>query len=436
MFDHPHPADWETKAVYDLAIWTNGLAFRDIQFTPTGTPVIKIAELKGGISGQTRFTQARFDESVRVSAGHMLFSWSGNPDTSIDVFIWAGPDGWLNQHIFRVTPRAGIEWRFLYYLLKFLKASFTRIASNKQTTGLGHVTGRDLREMKVGIPKPEEQRAIVEVLVPLDDKIDLNRRLNATLESMARSTFQSWFVDFGPVRAKAVGHPVEGLAPDVANLFPASLDHTPFGEVPAGWLEMSLPEAFQINPQRSLAKGQLAPYLDMANMPTNSLRAVDVYDREFGSGMRFIEGDTLVARITPCLENGKTAFVDFLGPDKVGWGSTEYIVLRPKPPLPLCYAYFLARTNVFRSFAISNMTGSSGRQRVPNDCFNKFKLVVPTEKIACAFADLAEPLLEKIKANDAQNRTLAALRDSLLPKLLSGEVRLAHATDKVKEATQ
>ena len=89
----------------------------------------------------------------------------------------------------------------------------------------------------------------------------------------------------------------------------------------------------EVNPPRILRKGDVAPYLDMANMPTQGHSPDKVIDRAFGSGMKFINGDTLVARITPCLENGKTAFVDFLKEGQVGWGSTEYIVLRPKPPI-------------------------------------------------------------------------------------------------------
>ena len=95
---HPiFPHHWKRQALYSLAEWVNGLAFRNIQFSESGLPVIKIAEIKGGISAQTKFTQQSFDESVRVNPGDMLFSWSGQPETSIDVFWWNGPEGWLNQ---------------------------------------------------------------------------------------------------------------------------------------------------------------------------------------------------------------------------------------------------------------------------------------------------------------------------------------------------
>jgi type I restriction enzyme S subunit len=210
----------------------------------------------------------------------------------------------------------------------------------------------------------------------------------------------------------------------VLDLFPDSFQDSPLGPIPKGWLAKQLSEAFEINPSRLLGDGQVAPYVEMGNMPTMSPRPLGWIDREFTSGMKFIDGDVLVARITPCLENGKTAYVDFLEDGQVGWGSTEYIVLRSKPPLPLEYAYFLARSEDFRQHAIANMTGSSGRQRVPVSCFDGFLLVVPPEPVARHFGHVAGPIMQTIKAKDEESRTLAATRDVLLPKLMSGEIRV------------
>jgi len=172
----------------------------------------------------------------------------------------------------------------------------------------------------------------------------------------------------------------------------------------------------------------------MGNMPTASPRPLGWIDRDFTSGMKFVNGDVLVARITPCLENGKTAYVDFLDEGQVGWGSTEYIVLRGKPPLPLEYAYFLARSEEFRQHAISNMTGSSGRQRVPVSCFDGFLVAVPPEPVARRFGQMAGAIMETIKAKDDESRTLAAMRDALLPRLLSGEIRVRDAKRIAGEA--
>ena len=280
-----------------------------------------------------------------------------------------------------------------------------------------------LRNTPIKLPPLSEQRAIAHILGALDDKIELNRQTNETLEAMSRAIFKSWFVDFDPARAKAEGHD-PGLPKPLVDLFPDSFEDSELGEIPKGWGAMPLPEAIDVNPTRFLRKGVVAPYLDMANMPTQGHSPDEVIERPFGSGMRFLNGDTLVARITPCLENGKTAYVDFLQEGQIGWGSTEYIVLRPKPPLPAQFAYCLARSEEFRNFAIQSMTGSSGRQRVPAESLSHFLVVSPSARVAELFGRLIKPLFARASAATEQSRTLAAIRDALLPKLLSGEIRV------------
>ncbi len=218
-----------------------------------------------------------------------------------------------------------------------------------------------------------------------------------------------------------------GLPKPIADLFPARFQDSEMGRIPKGWAVKPLPAAFEINPSRELSKCAVAPYLDMANMPTDFARPLAWVEREFTSGMKFVNGDVLVARITPCLENGKTAYVDFLGDGQVGWGSTEFIVLRSRLPLPVEYAYFLARSEDFRTYAIANMTGTSGRQRVPTTCFDAFIIPVPSPEVAERFGKVASAAMSTIRQNDEQTQILAALRDALLPKLLSGEIRIKDA---------
>lgn len=169
-------------SLYDLAIWKNGFAFKKIDFSETGRPVIKIAELNNGISSNTSFTQGNYSEDVFIQWDDLLFSWSGNPKTSIDVFRYRLQDGWLNQHIFKVTANEDLVTKdFLYYVLKFLKPHFTEIATNKQTTGLGHVTIADLKRMSLVVPLKEVQNQIVSILKAIDDKIEVNKNINDNL---------------------------------------------------------------------------------------------------------------------------------------------------------------------------------------------------------------------------------------------------------------
>jgi len=282
----------------------------------------------------------------------------------------------------------------------------------------------DIGLVKVPVPPLPEQRAIAHILGTLDDKIELNRRVNETLEAMGRALFKSWFVDFDPVRAKMEGRDT-GLPQDIADLFPDRLVESEMGEIPEGWEVAALPDRITVNPRRSLRRGQEAPYLPMAKMPTRGHIPESVIAvRPFGSGMRFVNGDTLVARITPCLENGKTAYVDFLNDAEIGCGSTEYIVLAPQPPLPNQFAYCLARSAGFREFAIRNMSGTSGRQRVPPTALRGFLMVSPPDCLATRFGELVGPLFERASRAGRESRTLASLRDTLLPKLISGMLRV------------
>lgn len=432
MYELVGPDDWKVSSVFDLAHWKNGLAFKNIDFSERGRPVIKIAELKSGVSSQTARTMADYDPSVFVKAGDMLFSWSGNPDTSIDVFRWEGEDGWLNQHIFKVTAGEGLSEGFLFFLLKWLRPRFAEIARNKQTTGLGHVTIQDLKRMRVAVPDDHEQAQILQIIGPLQEKIDLIRRMNETLESTARAIFKDWFVDFGPTRAKKEGR-APYLAAEIWSLFPDRLDDD--GK-PEGWERVPLSTLIEVNPSEPLVRGEPAPYLDMASIPTSGPNPQPFVLREFGSGMRFRNDDALLARITPCLENGKTAFVQNLPEGKVGWGSTEFIVLRSRPPIPKPFSYLVARDLAFRANAIRSMTGTSGRQRASGDAVSAYPIVQPGNKdLWQQFGDIIDPAFKRIAANDRESQTLSATRDLLLPKLMSGEVRVKDAEKQVGEAT-
>jgi type I restriction enzyme S subunit len=328
-------------------------------------------------------------------------------------------DFWPLNTTLWVRDFKGNDRRFCYYLLKSLNLANFNAGSGVPTLNRNHI-----HPIPVRVPEDTyEQRVIAHILGTLDDKIELNRRMNETLEAIAHEIFKSWFVDFDPVRAKAEGRD-SGLPKCIADLFPDLFEDTELGEIPRGWTVAPLPEIIDVNPTRALRKGDVAPYLDMANMPTRGHSPDVVIDRPFASGMRFVNGDTLVARITPCLENGKTAYVDFLEEGQIGWGSTEYIVFRSKAPVPTEYAYCLARTEGFRDFAIQNMTGSSGRQRVPAEALSQFLVASPSDPAMALFGKLVRPLFARVNVATEENRMLGSLRDTLMPRLISGELRV------------
>jgi len=315
-----------------------------------------------------------------------------------------------------------VDPRFLYYLVT--QQSFTDyLVSRAEGSAYPAVNPSVFEEAEIRVPPLSEQRAIARILGTLDDKIEANRKMNTTLESIAQALFQSWFVDFDPVRAKSEGRNL-GLPRQIADLFPSEFEDSSLGPIPKGWEASNLSDICSLNPLRSLRQGEIAPYLDMKNMPTLGPGPNEVVNRKFTSGSRFENGDTLLARITPCLENGKAAYVQHLADRQVGWGSTEFIVLRPHSPIPPVFAYYLARSDRFRSFAIQRMTGSSGRQRVDSSSLSSFSLAIPPDEIFIEFGKLLSSAMTISHANTQNSKPLSQVRDSLLPKLLSGKLRV------------
>jgi type I restriction enzyme S subunit len=180
------PEGWSTVPLYGVAEFINGATYG--AFEPNadgrGLPIVKIAELKSGVTSQTRFSEVQMPEKYRISQREILFSWSGNPDTSIDTFVWAHDEAWLNQHIFRVLPQWPHERSFVLTLLRRLRPVFAEIARDKQTTGLGHVTAADMKRLLVVRPDDRVLRAWDEVAGPLLEQAFVRERENGFLADL------------------------------------------------------------------------------------------------------------------------------------------------------------------------------------------------------------------------------------------------------------
>ena len=336
-------------------------------------------------------------------------------------------DYWPLNTTLWVKDFHGNDRRFCYYLLKSLN-----LADFNAGSGVPSLNRNHIHPIPVKVPGVPQQRAIANILGILDDKIDLNRRMNETLEAMARAIYKDWFVDFGPIRAKAEGR-TPYLAPETWKLFPDTLDDK---DKPVGWITRPVNDLFEFNPRETVKKGTNTPYLDMAALPTVGAVPNAPTRREYKSGSKFRDGDTLFARITPCLENGKTAYVFNLGKEVIGTGSTEFIVIRSRSPLPQPTSYLLARDLAFRAHAEQGMTGTTGRQRTSADVLSKYEITTPTEgRLWKALSDVVDPMMDRVIANALESRALARTRDLLLPKLMSGEIRLHEAEAAVKAVT-
>jgi len=440
-----------------VAMGPFGSSIKVETFVPDGIPIISGQHLNGfKVNDRIGFNfitseHAKRLKNANVHRGDIIFTHAGNigqvayiPDDSrYELYVISQRQFYMRCDRSKVIPE------FVVGYFKTPEGQHKLLANTSQV-GVPSIAQpvTYLRSIEIPLPPLPEQRAIAHILGTLDDKIELNRRMNETLEEMARALFKAWFVDFLPVRVKCRGEPpclplkgqAQGPAPKawqwpkhILDLFPNRFVDSELGKIPEGWEVCALGNAIEVNPSRSLQKGDIAPYLDMANMPINGHIPYEITNRPFSSGTRFINGDTLLARITPCLENGKTAFVDFLKEGEVGWGSTEFIVLRPKPPLPAEFGYCLARDPQFRDFAIQSMTGTSGRQRVPPEALSHYKIVTPDEAVAKEFGKIVQPMFSRASKSDKESRALTALRDSLLPKLIRGEIRVKDAERFLKE---
>jgi type I restriction enzyme S subunit len=291
---------------------------------------------------------------------------------------------------------------FLYYLARSDAVRRPAEKSMSGASGRQRVNRKAIAAIELDVPDLRDQSAIARLLSNLDELHATNSRRMRLAEASAGQIFEDWFIRFRFPGADAE-HFVD----------------SPIGAVPSTWELVPVSQAVQVNPTHKVDSSVLRPFVAMADVSEAVMVAEPSASRSTGSGAKFINGDTLLARITPCLENGKTAYVNFLADGEVGAGSTEFIVLR-SARLPPEYVYLLARSDGFRSVAIKSMTGASGRQRVRAECFDSLLAAVPPTELATRFSDVVRPLFDLAYALHDQNRTLMRLRDWLSPRLIAG----------------
>jgi type I restriction enzyme, S subunit len=205
------------------------------------------------------------------------------------------------------------------------------------------------------------------------------------------------------------------------------------GPIPKGWTAKCVTDAVFVNPTTKVPKEGVKPFVPMGSLSDNLMLINSIEEREGNSGAKFKNGDTLFARITPCLENGKTGFVQFLtSDDAVAFGSTEFIVLRSNTVCPE-FVYLMARSSEFRDNAIKSMFGASGRQRVQEACFGRFFIAEPDKATLERFQNIVSPMFLLIHSLNLKNTNLRTTRDFLLPKLISGEISVEAAIEAMEQ---
>ena len=270
-----------------------------------------------------------------------------------------------------------------YLMLWFSRPEFDRYARYKSHGSVREIFDwNELCMVELPVPDIEKQRKIVKAYKTITDRIALKQKINDNLEATAQAYFDNLFF---------------------------SCDDT----------DCTLADIALVNPSRPLSKGVEARCFDMSTLPTSGCIPTGDTTKPYNGGVRFINGDTLIARITPCLENGKAAYINILNEGEVAFGSTEYIVFASKDDIPSCFYYFLIRNSKFVTFALQFMNGSSGRQRVSGEELASFPLMIPSKEKLAAFNKVGKLVLEQMKESTEEIQFLKQLQETITATLSS-----------------
>lgn len=431
---------WPTAKVGDVCLrvtkgttpTTGGGAFTD-----SGIAFIKVES----ISESGRFLQDKFafidaetDQRLsrsRLQEQDILFTIAGTIGRVVQVTSNILPAN-TNQAVAIVRPNPNLIYpKYLYYVLrdsKRIQLAQSRVVQSVQANfSLG-----ELSSIEIPLPTLEEQRAIAYVLSVLDDKIELNRKQNETLEAMARALFKAWFVDFEPVRAKMEGRwqrgqSLPGLPAHIYDLFPDRLVPSESWVIPEGW------RVFAFGDVAQQGKGSVNPSISPKDTFTHySLPAFDVGQTpimEFGEAIKsnkcpVPDGSVLVSKLNPHIP--RIWLVDVAGEKAVC--STEFIVWSPRAPANSAFVYCLASSAEFNSAMRQLVTGTSNsHQRVKPEQLRDIRIFAAADNVVEAFSMLTILPMDMMLKNRRQLCSLAQLRDALLPKLISGELRVPDA---------
>lgn len=382
-----------STAITDIAAGPFGSNLKVECFVPSGFPIIDGANLKGYkvTDNITKFVTEEKARSLSRSIAHrgdVIVTISG----TIGQIAYIPEDSLYDEYLcsqrqFRVSFDSSMV--YVPYLVFYFHTfeGQNKILSFANQTGVPALSQplKNFKKIRLCLPSLQEQRRIASIVETINDKIENNIKINDNLQQQAFSVFDNL----------------------IANA--ENNDYT-------------VSDYAFLNPKRTLAKNQVARSIDMSQLSTSGAFPSGWEMKPFNGGMRFTNGDTLLARITPCLENGKTAFIDFLDDGEVAFGSTEYIVLAPKNDTPPEMLYCLARYPAFVDYAVKNMNGSSGRQRVSAETVGQYRLPLFDKHSLVLFKEVVSPMFFKMRYNSLENMRLAELRDALLPKLMSGEI--------------
>ena len=429
--------EWGKTSLADLIDIRHGFAFKgafiseeecgDVLLTPGNFAI------GGGFKDDKfKYYHGSYPEEFVLSGGDLLVTMtdlSKQADAlGYPAFVPTCPEGrhYLhNQRLGKVVikDKGSLNARYLYYVLCSEEYRHEVLASATGTT-VKHTSPERIKRFRFHLPSPSEQRAIAHVLGTLDDKIELNRRMNETLEAMARALFKSWFVDFDPVRAKMSDRD-PGLPKHLADLFPDRLVDSELGPVPEGW-EVGcfgdIVEQMRDKENPPASPDAVFHHFSIPAFDEDQWPKVERGENIKSQKSRVPPGTVLLSKLNPEIE--RVWLVDIDESDQAVC-STEFLVLRSRPPYGKSFAYCLGRSPAFLQKMGSLVTGTSkSHQRAQADAVLELPVVLCPKPLAELFERRVAVFLQMTQVNRRQSRTLAAQRDALLPQLVLGNVRV------------
>jgi type I restriction enzyme, S subunit len=422
----PLPSGWRWSRLEDSVDQDRGICYGIVQpgtHDPDGIPMVNSQDiLDGAVSSSVAFRVSpelhkRYRRST-IRGGEILLTLVGANFGRVAI----APPYFVGFNCSRavgILPVVGCS-KYIHFCLRSpIARHFMDNWAN--TTAQPTFNLKDVASLPIPLPPPQEQEAIAHILGTLDDKIELNRRMNETLESIARALFKSWFVDFEPVRAKAERRDT-GLPREITDLFPDAFEESELGEIPRGWRCGSLAEYSLLNPESWST--ETAPdeieYVDLANTKWGKIDATKKYtwDAAPSRAQRVLRvGDTIIGTVRP--GNGSYALVS----DSGLTGSTAFAVLRPRKPQFSGFVY-LASTDSENIQALAHLADGGAYPAVRPDVVMSKGIVLPPAVVMSQFFEVTTSLLSRMTANNRESHILAEARNSLLPKLISGEIRV------------
>ncbi|HIF9512300.1 TPA: restriction endonuclease subunit S [Photobacterium damselae] len=428
---------FETKPISAGCEFVSGYAFKSKDFSDSGYPVIKIKNIQNKqvtLNGDNQFIpKSVITEKLnkfKLTHGDILIAMTGQGSVGRVGKLFLNDKQvtpYLNQRVGKFVPHHNVlDKDYLYYVISTSAYEALLFAAGSGS-GQPNLSPSLIKGVEIPFPPIKVQESISKILRDLDEKIVTNVQMNQTLEQMAQAIFKSWFVDFEPVKAKMNGEQPEGMDAATASLFPEKLDSET--GIPVGWSQGVIADIAKLNAKSWTKKNQpeQVHYVDLANTKNGVIETVTSYDfSEAPSRARRIlnSGDTIVGTVRP----GNRSFAFIGNTEQPLTGSTGFAVLSPKEECWTSFVY-LATTNDDSIDEYARLADGGAYPAIKPVVVADTPCAIPTKDIAQKFWQLTGSMLKKTHQNRLENEELAKLRDTLLPKLLSGEIELAEKVD-------